>query len=163
MKLFEDNIKLIDKCIGILYNRKKTTFNGCNVYYDDVIQNCYIDVFKALKRYDEDKSKIEPFIYAITENSINDQIRNLNRNKRKINFMTSSMEDYYDLTSEDDINTNFEIAEIMNKCLTDKEIKVIRYLSEGYNTVEIGKIMGYTPPNIRVIRDKARLKIKEQM
>ena len=59
------------------------------------------------------------------------------------------------------MNSSIEINEIINTTLTDKEKKVIALLNKGYNTVEIAKIMNYTPPNIRKIRNKVRVKLQE--
>jgi len=160
MGIFENNINLIDKCISICYNRKKTTFNGCHIYYDDVKQNCYIDIYKSLLKFDNSKSSIETFVFAITENSIITQIRELNRNKRKINYLTNSLDELNNIDETTLLNSDLELKEVIYKNLTPKEIQVIKLLNEGYNTVEIGKIMGYTPPNIRSIRNKVRTKLE---
>ena len=147
---------------------------------EDYIDICYIGYTKALKKFDESKSKMCTYLYKCIENELLQELRKENALKRQreeasINYVYDERgHDLEDLISSDvDIENDFIEKEQKNqlceaiKKLSKKEQFIIKY-SFGLNCEEktqeeIGQCLGVTKTQVGRLKAKILIKLKRMM
>ena len=161
----DENIRYIKSVSKNMFN------NSVLVYYmelDDYIQEQLFNMYRKIRFYKEDRSKLNTFMIMCIKNKHNELYNNLVRDKRKINnplhlfYLDNTnncdKENHNYIQSKDDDNTLEFILEEYKNILNKEEIEIIRYKYYGLTGREIGDIMGTNVKHIeyktRVIRKK---------
>ncbi len=97
------------------------------------------------------------FIFTIAKNVLTDYFR-----LKRISQGNISIEDVFDLCDENDFRKETELNFIINR-LSEKEQEIIRLKIEGYNSREIGKILGMFPSTVRSKIEKIRKYLKKDL
>jgi RNA polymerase sigma-70 factor (ECF subfamily) len=133
---------------------------------DDVVQECFIRVWKNLHRY-KSKYKFSTWIYKIVNNLCLDHYRRQKRNK------SQSMEEFSvieNLIVNDELNAeniliNTELKKMVYKAVENlspkqKMVFILRDI-EGMEIVEIVKIMNISPGRIKSNLYYARKRLRQ--
>lgn len=137
--------------------------NKLNILYDkdDFLQTGRIAVFQALMSYDPARARgaTEPqFVYTRIYQRLIDEIRRCVRVSKGLELTewleddgTSAVrESYVDLLNGD-----------LVALLSDREMKWLELMTDGYSTSEIAGILGVSVSTIKAVRLKVRAKVKE--
>lgn len=127
----------------------------------DAIQDVFVKLWNQRKRLNELNS-VEGFAVRVTRNHCLDIIKS-----RK----TISIEDvYYEASDNTDPEKEFhksdyykKIKEIIGKLTEPHRTVIIMRDIEGYSNDEIGKVLGLSAGNIRVVLSRARKKVRSKL
>ena len=151
-----------------------------NKYYlvgadkEDLIQEGWIGLFKAINTYDKDKNNnFVKFASTVIMREIVSAIRRENTNKNQALDSSVLIDDDDILPSVDNPEKDILSAEIIqkinediDKLLSAKERIVVKYFVQGYSYVDIAKILDIKPKSVdnTLTRIKNKLKhIKENL
>ena len=135
---------------------------------EDLLQEGWLGFFRALRKFDEKQSdNFKQYAILLIEREMIDAIRRANSNKNQV-LSTSVFIDNDDILSseetiEDEVfyyETYKDIFKEMKKTLSEKEQKVLEYYLEGYNYVDISKILKSTPKSIDNTLTRIKNKLK---
>lgn len=174
--------KLINHNLRMIVKISNSFINFGDI--EDIRQEALLGFIKAIENIDLDRDlkTIVPYLWQTTKNSlIVEYTRNQNRNKRKIQFFTSSYDRQVTESDDDDLffhnflvdNTNIE-EEVINK-VTIEEFKKILTKKEYYyferfyglnghrkhTADELSKIANVKFTTVTSTLYQARLKLKE--
>ncbi|MFW6007865.1 MAG: RNA polymerase sigma factor [archaeon] len=93
--------------------KSKIYQNYLQYYYEDLVQEIHLEIWKSLEKYDSNKCSFNGYINMIIDRKIIDYIKRIKRDKRYINHISSSI--------------NKMIGE-------DKNIEIINLLESNDNT-----------------------------
>ncbi len=126
---------------------------------EEMAQDTFIKAYQKLDSY-EGKSKFSTWLYCITYNACNSELR-----KRRIEFKSledrqisdqdeQKMHDYYRETKKEDQEKYLNLA--LEKLPEDDQVLVTLYYYESQSMDEISMITGLTVSNIKVKIHRAR-------
>lgn len=119
---------------------------------DDIVQNSFIQLYKALPHFDRDKP-VYPYLLQIARNELFMYFR-------KKHTTMSLDDDIMRLHSEDTPQAE-DINEITQGLQTDNK-RALLWFAEGYTYKEIARRMGKPLNTVRTIIRRARLYIKKK-
>ena len=145
---------------------------------EDIFQLAYEGLWKAVKKYDKDKSKFSTYAVRIMTNNINNYLRGKKKERKtdsldrgieqcesgmlsKISLMDLQMCDG-DFTEE--VENKIILEETLKKLkLDEKQELVFKYWVAGKRQIEIAKLVNISQPSVSRIIEviKNKLKIKE--
>lgn len=114
---------------------------------EDIIQSGMLGLCRAANQWDESKSKFSTYAWSAISNEIKMEFRSRSKHQEILSL------DYIVTTSEGDKvpfgdvipaeqDSTFTLAEFDERVLTPNEQAVFRLFRQGYNTDEVGKILG---------------------
>ncbi|MFH1665900.1 MAG: sigma-70 family RNA polymerase sigma factor [Candidatus Omnitrophota bacterium] len=129
-----------------------------NESFEDLMQECLVHWFFIKDQYQPESGASErTFLNRVTRNKIADIVKFGRRNKRKVFYLSESldaMEDEQSISAKEKALMNEEqviskiteedLPEVMAKATTNlsfRQKQICRYLSEGMNQVQVGKKM----------------------
>ncbi len=135
----------------ISYFIDKKIFNKHDV--DDVVQNTFINFYKAIGRFDE-KRPVLPYLYEIAQN----ELKMYYRSRRQ----TLPLDENIVANETDDIKhyRRYEINKLL-KQLPAQQQKALNLLADGYSYQEIARTLKKPLNTIRTIIRRGRLKINQ--
>lgn len=153
-KLIEDNYNLIyyfySRYFGSMLNNEE--YNGI----------AHEALCRAALNYNSEKGKFGTCLYWQLKSAISRHFRESNRNKRKLNQSTISLETYiYELNglkiSDTISDFNDTISDVIEKSYWDEILKkqskkkqlIVKLKLLGYNQSEVAKIIGMTQQGVR--------------
>ena len=158
----------------LLYKYKPLVNVIANKYFlsgatqEDLIQEGWIGLFKAINSYDLDKNiNFGKYASIVIMREIVSAIRRANAGKHQVLDHSVLVDDDDILpdnsTPEDEIlsleNIN-EINEGIDSLLSEKERNVVKYFVQGYSYVDIAKIMNITPKSVDNTLTRIKNKLK---
>lgn len=194
-----NNVKLLDLYIEKFKNGDEEYLNEILEYFDiplrgmvkkyyivgedddDIMQIARIGIYKGIQSYDREKA-LNPisFLKKCAESDIKDELKKMNRSKRKLWKIARSIEepimDEKDnpILISDIIPSQFSIDEIIGKkelkkyieeniytMLSEFELQVLKLYINEYSYSEISKILSEPVKKIDNAMQRARKKIKE--
>lgn len=119
---------------------------------DDVVQNIFINFYKAVYRFDESKPVL-PYLYQIAKNELKMYYRSHKHMLALDEFLGDdrNLADFYKEDYDGIINS-----------LPDDQKSVLRLLIDGYSYQEIAEKIHRPINTIRTIIRRSRLQIKKQ-
>lgn len=117
---------------------------------DDLVQNTFLSLYKAIDKFDE-KKPINPYLFQIAKNELKMYYRS---HKKTVKLDEQLTTENNDLLFNDDFDS-------LLKYLSEDKKKVLKLLSEGYSYQEIAKKMGKPLNTIKTIVRRARLEINK--
>ena len=161
----EENIRYIKSVSKNMY------INSVLVYYmelEDYTQEQLFNMYRKIRLYKEDKSKLNTFMIMCIKNKHNELYYSMVRHKRKINnplhlYYLDNTNDYdkdsYNyIQSKDDDNTIEFILENYKYLLNNEEMEILKYKYYGLTGKEIANLMDTTVKHVEykmaVIRKK---------
>ncbi len=130
---------------------------------EEILQDCFMKAYNSLKKF-RGESKFSTWFYRIVYNASLTRIKN---KKRNIEIGMSSIDDFINLTADENINKN-DLNEL-SKSLTE----IVGKLPENYSTVinlfyleemncdEISKVMDISLNNVKVMLHRARTALRK--
>lgn len=140
---------------------------------EDVVQETTIKVFRSLDYYNQSKSKLNTFIDRVIENAIKDCYKKCSSRKNLLVVNSEEIIDNYELSEEHDcgtqigvVDSGFENTEFLNDVLnniglSDREKQVFEFYLDGYDFVEIAKIIGVTKSRMSQIWSSIKKKYNQ--
>lgn len=152
-EVLEKNYGLIKKLV------RKYARN--NEEFDELFQIACLEFLEKFWYYNENYNcKFSTFIWTCIRNKLSKYIRDNNYEQR----IVISIEEVFNLRNnfnEEKIIESIALQQALkNTKLTKKEKLVLKYRLQGLKLHEIGKIMGCSGENVRVIFNRAVRKIK---
>ena len=135
---------------------------------EDLLQEGWMGFFRAMRQFDTDKGdNFRQYASLLVEREMIDAIRRANSNKNQV-LSNSVFVDNDDILSSDDIlednvlyyETYKDIFDHIQDKLSSREKNVLQYYLEGYNYVDISKILGTTPKSIDNTLTRVKNKLK---
>jgi RNA polymerase sporulation-specific sigma factor len=144
---------------------------------EDVVQETVFKVYRMLDRYNSETSRMSTYVDHVIENMIRDCLRKCGSGKNLMVVNADEIAVNYD--AEDDngsasvsryqVGSNdygYENAEVMmdvmdNMGLTDREKQIFQLYVEGYEFVEIAKMIGITKSRMSQIWSKIKSKYNQ--
>ena len=131
---------------------------------EELASDVFFSVYKNIETYDPSKSFILTWLFVITNN----RLRNYYRDRKAMLYYDELENNFFEnlstLDEEMVCNENRMLLEKYLKKLEVRERKIIiskYYL--GMNSNEIGRMLGLTAGNVRIILKRALEKIKQNM
>ena len=128
---------------------------------EDLAQDVFIRIWKAIDHYDEDKGAFTSWMYRIAHNLLVDYYRGKKALPLKEGLEASYSEDWLEK-----LDKNEKIQSIKKELATlpddYKEVVVLRFF-EDLSVQEVSHITGKSEENIRVIQHRAIRKLKEKI
>ncbi len=134
-----------------------------NMEAEEILQDCFLKAYNSLKKF-RGESKFSTWFYRIVYNT---SLTRVGSKKRNIEVGMASIDDFVNLTADDNINKN-DLNEL-SKSLT----VIVAKLPENYSTVitlfyleemsceEICKIMDISLNNVKVMLHRARVALRK--
>lgn len=153
-KLVEDNMNLVYFIISKYF--------PSYIQNEDVIQEGMIGLCKAAMKYDETKCQFSTFASTCILNTIRQYFNKQNKHNGVLSLDYPVIGESGDITSfgdyavgEEDINyVDDSYYQSQLKKMRPIERKIFELLEQGYNTVEIGKMIGTGKANVSRIKRK---------
>lgn len=141
---------------------------------EDLIQEGWIGLFKAINSYDERKNiNFVKYASLLINREIVSTVRRANAGKNQALDTSVFVEDDDTLpsnvTPEDSVislENIHEISDDIDSLLSERERKVVKYFVQGYTYMDIASILNVTPKSVdnTLTRIKSKLKhIKENL
>lgn len=155
---------LVDRYKNKAYSMLKRMLKN-NMEAEEVLQDCFLKAFNGLNTF-KGESKFSTWFYRIVYNSA---LSRLSLKKRKTEMEMSSVEDHFNLIS----NENFQLSEEKDLALFIKDM--IEKLPANYSSVismfyleelsceEISEVTGTTVNNVKVMLHRSRNALKDIM
>ncbi|HEX9741132.1 MAG TPA: sigma-70 family RNA polymerase sigma factor [Ignavibacteriaceae bacterium] len=130
---------------------------------EEVLQDCFLKAFKGLNTF-KGESKFSTWFYKIVYNSA---LSRLSIQKRKTEMEMSSVDDHFDLISENDFNLTEQndlslyIKEMVNKLPANYASVISMFYLENLSCEEISEVMGTTVNNVKVMLHRSRSALKD--
>lgn len=153
-KLVEDNTKLVHFVI----KRNFPTYMG----NEDVIQEGMIGLCNAAIKYDETKCQFSTFATICILNAIRSWFKNDNKHNNVLSLDYPVTNELGEITSFGDYIVGAEDIDYIDDSyyksqftkMKPLERKVFELLAQGYNTVEVGEMIGSGQANVSRIKRK---------
>ncbi len=128
---------------------------------EDLAQDVFIRIWKAIDHYDEEKGAFTSWMYRIAHNLLIDHYRGKKTLSLKEGIEASYSEDWLEkLEKNEKIQT---IKGELDSMPDDyKEVVVLRFF-EDLKVEEVAEIMGKSEENVRVIQHRAIRKLREKV
>lgn len=130
---------------------------------EEVLQDCFLKAYHGLSNFKMD-SKFSTWFYRIVYNTA---MTKISSKKRKIENEMSSIDDHFDLISDNDVDiidkedSDRLISELI-ETLPEKHSSVVTmYYLEEMSCEEIGTVMNLSVSNIKVILYRSRNSLKD--
>lgn len=148
---------------------------------NDLVQEGFIGLIKAIKNYDEDKeASFNTFATLCIKRQIITAIKNQNLEKHKVihaatqnqshmleEFETCKNISSFEYSSPEDILMGKELVrllqEYLDKNLTKLEKKIFYYFCQQYDYIEISKILNESPKRIDNTIQRIKRKVKSYL
>lgn len=135
---------------------------------EDLLQEGWLGFFRAMRQFDNNKSdNFKQYATLLIEREMVDAIRRANSNKNQVLSSSVFVDNDDILSSEETIEdevfyyeTYKDIFNKMRENLSDREQKVLEYYLEGYNYVDISKILDTNPKSIDNTLTRIKNKLK---
>jgi RNA polymerase sigma-70 factor (ECF subfamily) len=130
---------------------------------EEVLQDCFLKAFKGLNTF-KGESKFSTWFYKIVYNSA---LSRLSIQKRKTEMEMSSVDDHFDLISENDYNLTEQndlslyIKEMVNKLPANYASVISMFYLENLSCEEISEVMETTVNNVKVLLHRSRSALKD--
>lgn len=176
---YADNAKKLHRVIDRILSK----FGGLTCKdTDDFYSLANIVFADAIRRYDGEQS-FDGFLYSCLSNKIMSEITKRNREKRKADRMSISLEAVNDKGEDysllDYIPSDFDTFEEASKCqengeycnkvqqyiskLSNQQVNILNLLIDGYKPFEIRRILEMSPKeyadNLQIIRSYENVKV----
>lgn len=117
------------------------------IHDEDIIQSGMLGLCKAAEQWNETKSKFSTYAWSAISNEIKMEFRSRSKHQEVLSL------DYMVTTPEGDTapfgdvipaeqDSGFVLAEFDERVLSPNELAVFRLFRQGYNTTEVGEILG---------------------
>lgn len=132
---------------------------------EEVLQDSFLKAFYGLNNF-KNEAKFSTWFYRIAYNSA---LTRLSGKKRKVEQEMSSIEDHFDLKSDYDyeVTERKDLDEFINNMIGKLPPRFAAVISMFYleemSCEEIGKILGITVQNVKVILHRSRGALKDIM
>ena len=126
---------------------------------EDLAQDVFIRIWKAINSYDEEKGAFTSWMYRIAHNLLIDHYRGKKALHLKEGLEASYSEDWLEKLDRDEKLE--KIKEALAKLPQDYQEVVILRFFEDLGVEEVSIIVGKSEENIRVIQHRAVRKLKE--
>ncbi len=123
---------------------------------EDLTQQTFMKLWLWLIKLKDIKSE-KSFIFAIAKNVLADYLR-----AKKFSAEDIDIESLFNLSDGGDFTKELELREAIGR-LPEKERIILQLKSEGYNSMEIGKLLGMLPSTVRGRLERIRKKLKQEI
>lgn len=130
------------------YFRKKIGENDA----EDLTQQTFIKLLTWITTIDKMRSP-KSLVFTVAKSVLYDYLR------KKQLFNTVSFDELYKITDNYDFTKEIELTDILNQ-LSKREKRIVELKSQGYNSNEIGKMLGISGSTVRTHLEKIRNKLK---
>lgn len=134
------------------YFRKKVGENDA----EDLTQQSFVKLLAWIGCIDQIRSK-KAFIFKVANSVLCDYLRKKKTIANAISVV--SFDELYDYADNYDFTKEFESSDYYER-LSKREKRIVELKINGYNSVEIGKILGVSGSTIRTYLEKIRNKLK---
>ncbi|MEG2086127.1 MAG: hypothetical protein RR054_04455 [Clostridia bacterium] len=124
--------------------------------YESMFNDLFCEGVHKYKKFDLEHFRLSTFLFSIFNTYCLALHRFQIATKRKANFDTLNIDDYCNLQSNENVETECEIRSILKMC---PKI-IIQYYIEGYKQYELAQIYNTTKTNVCSILKKELEKIK---
>jgi RNA polymerase sporulation-specific sigma factor len=143
---------------------------------EDVVQETVFKVYRSLDLYNSETSRMSTYVDHVIENMIRDCLRKcgsgknlmvVNADEIVVNYDPSELgSDERSTLQVGSIDYGYQNAEVMmdvmnNMGLTDREKQIFQLYVEGYEFVEIAKVIGVTKSRMSQIWSKIKSKYNQ--
>lgn len=169
LQLLEENWdSIISKVVEPLWrNKYKSIYESIKMDYDDFESLAGIELTKAFRRFNPQKSNIFTYSTNVLTRKANTELRNANRERRRINVLAESLQDKLN----DENNSTYEDVAESSFCnekelyveraktnvyrvLKPKEVKVVELSLLGFNNASIAKALKVATEDVLGIKKK---------
>ncbi len=134
------------------YFRKRTGETDA----EDLTQQTFMNLWLWLIKPKDIKSE-KSFVFTIAKNVLADYFR-----AKRLSTEDIDIESLFDLSDGSDFTKGIELREAIGR-LPERERAILQLKSDGYNSKEIGKLLGILPSTVRGILEKIRKKLKQEI
>lgn len=130
---------------------------------EEALQDCFLKAYNSLKSFRKD-SQFSTWFYRIVYNT---GLSIISSRKRKIEQQMSSIDDQFDLASQDDEvystadNSRQYILKMVDKLPVRGALVVILFYMDGMSLSEISQVLGTSLVNTKVLLHRSRNALKD--
>lgn len=134
---------------------------------EDMTNMVFVSCYENFEKFDSDKASIATWLYVIAGNRLKNYYRD---KKQQISMDDDEAVDFFEMfgTQKDEIEQAVlleEMSDMLKKamnCLPQKQQKILQMrFYEGKSAEQMAKLLHMTPGNVRVMQNRALVKMRE--